>query len=164
MIWVEHIIRFAVVYVLQILLVNNLHFMGVVDPCIYILALLALPAEVNKLWQLLIGFAAGFIMDIFCNSMGVHTLACTTLMFARPYLIGWLVQEDERLVGSITSQTLGWETYIKYIAFATVCPHTLVFLLSAFTFRAFWLTLIQIIVSSLLTILLIIGWEAIRKK
>ena len=84
MIWIEHIIRFVVVYLLQILLVNNLHFMGVVDPCIYILALLVLPAELNKLWQLLIGFAAGFVMDIFCNSMGVHTLACTALMFARP--------------------------------------------------------------------------------
>ena len=164
MIWFEQIIRFVVVYLLQILLVNNLHFMGVVDPCIYILALLALPAEVNKLWQLLIGFAAGFVMDIFCNSMGVHTLACTTLMLARPYLIGWLVQEDERLVGTISSLTLGWETYIKYVVFSTVIHHTLVFLFSAFTFRAFWLTLIQIIVSSLLTIVLLIGWEAVRKK
>ena len=164
MIWFEQIIRFVVVYLLQILLVNNLHFMGVVDPCIYILALLVLPAEVNKLWQLLIGFAAGFVMDIFCNSMGVHTLACTTLMFARPSLIGWLVQEDERLVGTISSLTLGWETYIKYVVFSTVIHHTLVFLFSAFTFRAFWLTLIQIIVSSLLTIVLLIGWEAVRKK
>lgn len=164
MIWLEHIIRYIAVFLLQILLVNNLHFMGVVNPCIYIFALLTLPAEMNKLWQLLIGFATGLVMDIFCNSMGVHTIACTSMMFARPYLISWLVQEDERLVGTITANTLGWETFMKYVAFFTIGHHMLVFLFAAFTFHAFWLTLLQIIFSSLLTILLILGWEAIRKK
>lgn len=164
MIWLENILRFLAVLLMQVLLVNNLHFMGVVNPCIYILFLIALPAEVNKLWQLVIGFATGLVLDIFCNSMGVHTLACTTLMFARPYLIGWLVQEDERLVGTITADSLGWETFIKYVVFFTIGHHAMVFLLSAFTFHAFWLTLIQIVASSLLTILLILGWEMVRKK
>lgn len=164
MIWLENILRFIIVMLLQLLLVNNLHFLGVVNPCIYILFLLAMPADLNRLWQLLIGFGTGFVMDVFCNSMGVHTLACTTLCFARPYLIGRLVQEDERLVGTITAMSLGWETYIKYVVFFTLGHHTLLFLLSAFTFRAFWLTLIQIVLSSALTIALILGWEAIRKK
>lgn len=164
MIWLENILRFLSVVLLQVLLVNNLHFMGVVNPCIYILFLIALPAELDKLWQLVIGFACGLVLDIFCNSMGVHTLACTTLMLARPYLISWLVQEDERLVGTITANSLGWETFIKYVVLFTVGHHTLVFLLAAFTFHAFWLTLIQIVASSLLTILLILGWEVVRKK
>jgi len=164
MIWIENILRFLAVFLLQILLINNLHFLGIVDPCIYILFLLVLPADTNKMLQLGIGFLTGLVLDIFCNSMGVHTLACTTMMFARPYLIGRLVQEDERLVGTITANTLGWETFIKYVIFFTLGHHTLVFLLSAFTFHAFWLTLIQIIVSSLLTIGLILGWEIIRKK
>jgi len=164
MIWIENIIRFFAVMLLQILLINNLHFLGIVDPCIYILFLLVLPADFNKLGQLAVGFGTGLVMDIFCNSMGVHTLACTTMMFARPYLIGWLVQEDERLVGTITANTLGWETFIKYAAFFTIGHHTLLFLLSAFTLHALWLTLIQIVVSSLLTIGLILGWEIVRKK
>lgn len=164
MIWIEHLIRLIVVVLLQILLLNNLHFMGVVNPCIYILFLLALPAEMNKMVQLGVGFALGLLMDMFCNSPGVHAAACTAVCFARPYVLSRLVQDEERLVGTLNSLSLGVEAYIRYVIILTLIHHTLVFILSAFTLHAFWLTLLQIVLSSLLTIGLILFWELVRQK
>lgn len=164
MIWIEHLIRLIVVVLLQILLLNNLHFMGVVNPCIYILFLLALPAEMNKMVQLGVGFALGLLMDMFCNSPGVHAAACTAVCFARPYVLSRLVQDEERLVGTLNSLSLGVEAYIRYVIILTLIHHTLVFSLSAFTLHAFWLTLLQIVLSSLLTIGLILFWELVRQK
>lgn len=164
MIWIEHLIRLIVVVLLQILLLNNLHFMGVVNPCIYILFLLALPAEMNKMVQLGVGFALGLLMDMFCNSPGVHAAACTAVCFARPYVLSRLVQDEERLVGTLNSLSLGVEAYIRYVIILTLIHHTLVFILSAFTLHAFWLTLLQIVLSSLLTIGLVLFWELVRQK
>lgn len=164
MLWIENIIRLIIVTLLQLLLVNNLHFLGVVNPCIYILFFLALPAETPRLWQLIIGFAVGLLIDIFCNSLGVHTAACVALCYIRPKLISSLVQEDERLVGTIDAETLGWSAYTKYLIILTLLHHSLVFLLSAFTFHTFWLTLIQIVVSSLMTIGLLFFWELVRTR
>lgn len=164
MIWIENIIRFFAVVLLQLLLINNLHFLGVVNPCIYIFFLLALPAEINKGWQLGIGFTMGLIIDIFCNCPGVHAAACTALCFARPYVLGHLVQDDERLVGTINAHSLGLEVYIRYLVLLTLVHHSIVFILSAFTFHAAWLTLLQILISSLITIGLILVWEITHDK
>lgn len=162
--WIENILRFIIVLFLQVLLINNLHFMGVVSPCIYILFLLALPAGMNRLWQLLLGFMTGLVLDMFSNSPGVHTASCTAIMLMRPYLISWVVAEQDRLVGTLNSTTMTWSSYIRYTAVMTVVHHTLVFMLAAFTFNAFWLTLIQIGASSLATFALLMFAEFIRSK
>lgn len=162
--WFENIIRLLAVVFLQVLLVNNLHFLGIVNPCIYILFLLALPASVGKLWQLLIGFGVGLVIDVFTNSPGVHTASCTALMLLRPYLLSWMVQEEERLVGTLNANSLTWGVYIRYVAEMTLVHHTLVFALQAFTWHAAWLTLIQIVVSSLVTISLLLFWEAVNNR
>lgn len=164
MIWIENSIRFIVLMLLQLLLINNLHFLGVVSPCIYILFLLALPAEMPRRFQLLVGFFTGLVVDIFCNTLGVHTMACTALCYLRPFLIGRLVQEDERLNGTVNSRSLGYEVYIKYLVILTLVHHLLVFSLEAFSFHAFWLTMLQFLCSSLLTVVLLLGWEVIHNR
>ncbi|MCQ2334514.1 MAG: rod shape-determining protein MreD [Paludibacteraceae bacterium] len=164
MIWIEHSIRLVVVLLLQLLLINNLHFLGVVNPCIYILFLLALPNQLPRWAQLLIAFVIGLVVDIFCNSLGVHTFACTAMMYVRHHLLSRLVQDEERLVGSVDSQSLGLVVWIKYLIMLTLIHHTLVFMLSAFTFHAFWLTLLQIFLSSVVTILLLLLYEVARSR
>lgn len=164
MIWLENSIRFILLMALQVLLINNLHFMGVVAPCIYILFLLALPAELPRWVQLLIGFVTGLLMDICCNSLGVHMMACTMVCYLRPFLIGRLVQEDERLSGTVNSRSLGYEVYIKYLVLLTLVHHFMVFTLEAFTLHTFWLTMLQFVCSSLLTIVMLLSWEFIHNR
>ncbi len=147
---------------LQLLLLQNLYFLGIVHPCLYILFLLALPAELDRHWVIVIGFITGLIIDLFSHSLGVHTAACTFICFLRPYLIDRLVQEDERLVDTINSASLGWEAYIKYVSLMAVAHYTIVAFLEAFSFRHIGLTLLQIVLSALLTIALILGYELTR--
>lgn len=162
MLWLENIGRLLIAFLIQILLVSNLYFLGIVSPFIYIVFLLALPASLNRLWLLLIGFATGALMDVFGNSPGVHAAACTMICFVRPYLISRMVQEDDRLTGTIDSRSLGWEVYIKYVCMLVLFHHAMVFMLEAFSFHHFWLTLLQIVLSSALTIVLVLAWELLR--
>ncbi|MBQ9339063.1 MAG: hypothetical protein IJS13_01875 [Paludibacteraceae bacterium] len=164
MVWIENIVRLVVLFLLQLLLVNNLYFLGIVHPCVYVFFLLALPAEVNRYWLLVIGFLTGLLMDVFCNSFGAHAAACTLLCFVRPFLLGRLVQEDERLTGTMNVTALGWEVYIKYVVILVLLHHITLFMLEAFSFRLFWLTLLQILLSALLTIVIIFGYEFARVR
>ena len=152
-----------ILLLLQLLLINNLHFLGVCSPCIYILFLIALPAELPNWAELLIGAFVGMLMDIACNSPGVHMAACVALSFYRPRMLHKLIPDDDRLIGTLCTRIVDWPAYIRLTVTLTLLHHTILFLFLNFTFHALWLTVLQILVSSLVTILLILGRELMRK-
>lgn len=162
-IWLENSIRFVVLLLLQVLLVNNMQFLGICSPCVYILFLLSLPISLPRWAELLIGFAVGLIMDIFCNTLGIHTAACVLLSYIRPLLIGGIVQDKERLIGTPSGQLFGRLTYLKYTAILVFIHHAALFSLLAFSWHNWWLTLLQIIVSSLVSIGIFIGWDFLKR-
>ena len=159
----ENIGRLTLLLLLQLLLFNNLHFMGVCNPCIYILFLIALPAELPNWAELLIGAFVGMLMDIACNSPGVHMAACVALSFYRPRMLHKLIPDDDRLIGTVSTHIIDLTAYIRLTVTLTLLHHTILFIFLNFTFHALWLTVLQILVSSLVTILLILGRELMRK-
>ena len=162
-VWLENILRYAILLLLQVLLFNNLQFFGVCSPCVYILFLIALPPTLPRWVELLTGFIAGLILDIFCNTLGVQTVACTMVSYLRPILIKTMVQDNDRLTSAPSGITLGVPVYIRMVTILVLVHHTAMFSLIAFSFHNWWLTLLQIICSSIMTILLILGWDFIRK-
>ena len=158
------IIRWIVVVLLQILLFNNLQLYGLCQPQIYVLCLLMMPITLPRWADMLIGFAFGFLMDILCNSIGVHTAACTLLMFVRQPLITSLVQDSERLTDEISWSTISPDAFIKYVAILVSIHQVAVSLLGAWTFRHFGMTLLQIIISAAICFGLILGYNLLRRK
>ena len=162
--WTENILRFVLLLLLQVLLVNNLYFMGVCSPCIFMLFVLLLPSNLPRWADLLIGFAAGLILDIFCNTLGIHTSAMTLVAFLRGMLIKNFVPENERLIGTPSSRTFLMPAFLKYIILLISIYHIVIFSLLTFNIRLWWLTLIQIIVSSLITIGVELAYDKIRRQ
>lgn len=161
--WIKSIIRLIIVMLLQVLLINNLHFLGVCHPFIYIFFLTAMPITLPRWVDMLIGAIVGLMMDIFCNSIGVHTAACIALMYVRPWFIRNLVMDYDRLNGEVSGKTISMDAYIKYVAILVAIHHALVFVLSAWSFSHLWLVILQIVVSSFVSFGLIVGYELIRK-
>ena len=103
--WSKQIGRYVLIMLLQVLVFNQLQLWGVCHPYIYVLCLLMMPITLPLSVDMLIGAAAGFIMDIFCNSMGIHMASCILLMYARRYLLGVIVNDRERLNEQISPGT-----------------------------------------------------------
>ncbi len=162
--WRDNILRFVVLVLLQLLLINNLHFLGLCHPCLYILFLIALPQTLPRWAELLIGFATGLVIDIACNSLGVHCAACTLISFLRPVFLKKMVLEKKQILSEPSSKTLGFIVYLKLITLLVLLHHSIVFILSAFTWSNWWITLLQIIVSSVLTIGLIIVYDLLLHR
>ena len=114
--------------------------------------------------EMLIGAVAGLVMDVFCNSLGIHMAACILIMFLRPYLIGAIVNDKDRLNEQISVHTIGLGAMIQYVAIMVVLHHFTVFALAAWSWQHIGFVLLETLVSSLVTILVIIGYNALKYK
>ena len=164
MVWLRQIGRWCIVMLLQVLLVSQLQLLGICHPFIYILPLLLLPITLPQWANMLIGAVVGLVMDMFCNTLGIHMASCILLMFVRPYCIQRWGTDTERITGEITPQTLGTASFVEYTVLLTVLHHLTVFLLTAWTFHLWWRTLLTVVVSSLVSILLIFGYVFLRDR
>ncbi len=162
--WTKQIGRYLLIMVLQVLLFDQLQLWGACHPYIYVLCLLMMPITLPHSADMLIGAFAGFIMDIFCNSLGVHMAACILLMYIRPYLIGVIVNDKDRLNEQISLHSIGMEALLKYTVIMVLIHHLTVFSLAAWSWSHMGFVLLETIVSSTITILLVIGYNVLRYK
>ena len=162
--WLKYIGILVLLLFLQVFLLDNLHWLGLVHPFVYLWAILMLPIELPRWLQMLIGAAIGMIMDLFTHAPGIHMAGCVMAAYLRPLLVAGYVQDIDRLKGAITINVIGMGNYLRLLAVIVVVHHTIVFLLEAFTFAHFGYTLLQIILSSLLSFAFILMFEHLRKN
>lgn len=162
--WTKQFVRYVIVMILQVLLFDQLQLWGACHPYIYVLCLLMMPITLPHSASMIIGAAAGLVMDVFCNSLGVHMAACILLMFLRPYLIGAIVNDKDRLNEQISSRAIGTEALIKYVVIGVLIHHLTVFSLAAWSFSHIWFVLLETLVSSIVTILIIIGYNVMSYR
>ena len=162
--WSRQIGRYIVVMLLQVLLFDQLQLWGACHPYIYVLCLLMMPITLPHNADMLIGAAAGIIMDVFCNSLGVHTASCILLMFIRPYLLGAIVNDKDRLNEQISLHAVGMEALVKYVVILVLVHHLAVFSLAAWSWHHISFVLLETLVSSIFTILVIIGYNMLKYR
>ena len=162
--WTKQIGRDIVVMLLQVLLFDQLQLWGVCHPYIYVLCLLMMPITLSHNADMLIGAAAGLIMDIFCNSLGIHMAGCILIMFIRPYLLGTIVNDKDRLNEQISLRAVGMEALIKYVVILVVLHHFVIFSLAAWSWCHLGFVIMETLVSSCITIALIIGYNILRYR
>jgi len=149
----RHILRFVIFILLQWLLVNNLHWLGMVHPYIYILALIMLPTSLPRWAEMLIGAAVGLLMDLICTTAGVHMAATVAVAYFRPLLIARMVQDVQRISTQIGSASIGNWQYLTTMAVMIVLHHTLVFHLEAWSWQHVGWIILATLLSSLITFL-----------
>ena len=149
--------RFVVLVLLQVLILNNIQLGGLINPYLYILFILLLPFETPK-WLLLISaFLLGIVVDMFCNTVGMHTIATVFVAYLRPTVISRISSTKDYEQGDTpTIKALGLSWFLSYCTILIFTHHFIFFFLEVFSFNGFFHTIFKIILSSLMTILLAI--------
>ncbi len=83
----NNIFRFIGLILLQILVLNNINFMGYINPYLYILFVALYPMLTNKNNFLIISFCFGLILDIAMDSGGIHSSSCLIIAYSRPLFL-----------------------------------------------------------------------------
>lgn len=162
--WTKQIGRYILVMLLQVLLFDQLQLWGACHPYIYLLCLLMMPITLPPIADMLIGACIGLIMDMFCNSLGVHTASCILIMFLRPYLLGAILNDKDRLNEQISLRSVGMEAFIKYVVILVLVHHLTVFSLAAWSWYHIGFVLLETVVSSVITIFVIIGYNILKYR
>ncbi|MDP4291769.1 MAG: rod shape-determining protein MreD [Bacteroidota bacterium] len=160
-------LRFFVLILIQVLLLNNIHFLGYINPYIYILFILLLPFETPRWVLLLSAFALGFSIDLFSNSLGIHAAATVFAAYFRPGVMRLITSRKEYEPGVEPSiSDLGFQWFFMYAIVLTSLHHFMLFLLDVFRFSNFFSTLGHSILNTLFTVLFIILIQYVfyRKK
>ena len=151
------ILRFIILVLIQVLVLNNIRFGGYVNPYLYVLFILMLPYETPGWLLLLSSFFLGYAIDSFTNTPGMHTAASLFMAFCRPAILKLLVSNPDDTPDSFPSiSDMGFRTFFTYALLLTLIHHTTLFLLEIFRFSEILLTLFRSGISTVFTMLLII--------
>ena len=153
----RNIVRFILLVLVQVFIFNNIEISGYINPYIYILFIILLPFETPAWLALVLGFLLGFSIDIFTETLGMHTAACVFMAFIRPYVLSNFAPRDGYESGSfprIFYYGLPW--FIKYATILVFAHHLVLFYLEMFSFSDFFATFLRVLLSTLFSSFLII--------
>lgn len=111
------------------------------------------PVNGNKYGILLASFFLGIVMDLFCNSGGVHAAACLVLAFCRPYIFKFSFglsyeYQTVRLNDALTPERF------SFILIAVIIHHLVLFLLEIFKLSFIPEILLKTVLSTVFTIII----------
>jgi len=147
-----NILRFILLLAVQIVIFNNMTFLGFIMPLPYILFIILYPVNSNKSGLLLSSFLLGIIMDLFSNSGGVHATACVILAYYRPYLFKFAFGVSYEYQTIKLNEALTPERF-SFILLAVVIHHFTMFILEAFQVSFILDILIRTLLSTIFTII-----------
>ncbi|QWX83139.1 rod shape-determining protein MreD [Cellulophaga sp. HaHaR_3_176] len=148
-----NIVRFILLVLAQVLICNRIGYLGYINPMIYILFLYWYPVKQNRAVFLIIAFLLGFTVDVFSDSLAIHTAATVTIAYLRPTIMRFCFGvnfdfQSFKISGVPAIQKL------TYLTLLIVIHHTIFFTLEVFNFDNILLILKKIIIVSIASTLI----------
>jgi len=155
-VYLVNIVRFLVLVILQVGLLNKIHFGGFINPYLYVYGILLLPFETPRWLLLVLSFLLGLAIDIFSLSIGLHAAATVLMAFARPGAIKVIATTKDFEQGLRPSiRDLGFRWFLTYALLLVILHHTALFYLEVFSFSDFFVTFFRALTSVVFTMILI---------
>lgn len=146
---IRNILRFIVLVLLQVIIIQNINLSSYIILLPYVMVILLLPFETNKLLVLFISFLLGVSIDYFYDSSGLHASACTIMGFSRYYVLKYVAPRDGYDVGvKPTVEDMGLAWFLSYAGTLIIVHHFVLFYLEVFRFAEFFSTLLRVVLSS----------------
>lgn len=150
------ILRFFLILLIQLLVINNIELSTYVNPYIYILFILTLPVSMKPWKVVILSFLTGMTMDTFSSTPGLHMAATGFMGYLRNFYLQFACSKDDiesRMEPSISRKGLVW--FVLYMSIMTLIHHTVLFYLEIYSFREFFRTFFRILSSSLFTVIIL---------
>lgn len=146
--------RLAIMLVLQVLVLNNVHLFGYVTPLLIGYMLVCLHSGTSRVSALLWGFLTGLVFDVFCNTAGMASSACTLVAMMQGPFLSMFVPRDAPEKFVPTHRSLGFWSYLAYVFVLMLVLHAVFYALDAFSLANWQLTLTAIIGGTILSTIL----------
>lgn len=165
--YIKLFFRFCIILLFQVLVLNNVHLSGLLNPYFYPIFILSLPLMMPQWICLLLAFAMGFSVGVFTNSSGLHAMSLLIITALRPLAIVLIfpqIKKDD--TDEINIYRAGPLNFILYLLILLYIHHFVYFIVEVWSFSLFYLTILKIFLSTLMSAVLILMSEYffIKKK
>jgi hypothetical protein len=143
-------LRFVILLFLQIIIFNNIDLFGYVNPYPYVLFILLFPVNGNKYSLLLTSFLLGLLLDIFCNSGGIHTGSSIILAALRPNFFKFSFGLSYEYQTVKIADRISTER-ISFLLLSILTHHLILFSLEYFRINLFFTIISRVLITTVFT-------------
>ncbi len=155
---------FVALFVAQVLILNHVHLLGVGTPLLYVYFAITFRRNFPK-WLVLVScFLLGLLIDVFSNTPGLAASTMTLVALAQTYLIELVAPRDSAEDLEASAKVLGLTKFVTLSALLTLLYCLVFFALEAFNFFDVLLWLARSVISFVLTMVLILAVESVRRR
>lgn len=139
---------------LQVFILNNILYLGYVNPYLYIAFVFLYPLRENRFPFLILAFLLGLFVDFFSNSGGVHAFSIVLIAYFRIYLIHSIFKKNAQDYQLFNLRLESFGNVFNYITILTILHHFILFTLINFSFQNFTHVILNTLLSSVFTLIL----------
>jgi rod shape-determining protein MreD len=147
------LIGFVLVF-LQVFVLNNILFLGYINPYLYIAFVFFFPVREARFFFLFVAFLLGLIIDVFSDSGGIHAFSTLTIAYTRLFFINVYFRKTpvDYPFFNINKEPFG--KIFNFTVTLTVLHHLILFSLANFSFQNLSDVFLNTLYSSIFTLLL----------
>lgn len=150
---------------LQIIVLNNINFLGYINPFFYIVFIFLYPIRKDDATILILGFFLGLFIDIFSDSGGINAAATLFISFVRIPVLQSVIGKRDIDYGAMTIFKIPFPKMFLYVVILTFIHHFIVFGLEYFRWSKFGIILLNTFLTSIFTIILtLISFTFVMRK
>ena len=150
---------------LQVLFLNNINFVSYINPLVYLILIITLPQDTEKWFLIIYAFFLGVLLDLFEGNIGLNSSSLVFISFFKPYLTKVLIPKnsiDEK--DKLELKKLGIKTFSIYALILIFIHNLFLFLLEKFSFSFILPLLVEVILSTIVTFIIILIFQLFTFK
>ena len=140
---------------IQVLLLNNVRFLGYINPIIYILFIFIYPIKENKTSLLISSFFIGLLIDCFSDSGGSNAAAMVFIAFIRLPVVRLIQNKMEFDYLLFHIKKLSFIQIIVYVFSLTFIHHLLLFYLEYYSLQGMLFVLLKVFFTAIFSSIVI---------
>lgn len=160
----RRLLLYAVLVLAQALVLNHIHLFGYATPLLYVYFVVSFPRNYPKWGILLWSFLLGLNVDAFSNTPGVAASAMTLIGLLQPYVLELFMQRDSEDDFQPSINSMGSGKYVYFTLLLTFIYCIVFFTVEMFTFFNWLQWILNILTSTLLSLLFIVVIDSLRKR
>ena len=136
-----------------IYILNEVIFASYINPYLYLIILLIMPFKTQKWFLLIYAFILGLSVDVFSDTLGMHSSACLIIAVLKPSITKItiphnIIEENDELI----AQKIGVKSFILFTSILIFIHHSILFILehASIDFRILLKILFSTLISSII--------------
>jgi len=159
----QYIFFSFIIITLQLIMFNNVNFLGFINPWIYIFLIIIIPASIKENYLIIISFLMGLLLDSLFSTSGINTISLISVAWLRNYLLKKIFSGknyDKKKFISIKNN--GFNLYLKYVTTIVFIHHGILILVDYVNFIKISEIMMKTILSSIVSIVIIMCFSFVN--